>query len=179
LNLDYEAGAENRGDRVTVGLQGQLFNDRVIIDGDLGVGGRNTQSQSNAQNAVVGNVTIEVKATEDGRFRVRAFNRSNEFNLLKNSVPYTQGVGLSYRRDFHKFQDLFTQNKKARKDYQRQRDLRILEDQISPKTISDDDSDFLQFQIELQKMVDENKNQSLPPLPNPDKGVPLNEDDDY
>jgi hypothetical protein len=179
VNLDYEAAGENRGDRVTVGVQGQLFNDRVIIDGDLGVGGRTEQSQVQAQNAVVGNVTVEVKATEDGRFRVRAFNRSNEFNLLKNSVPYTQGVGLSYRRDFVRFSDLFSaENRKERKEVKRQRDLREMEDQISPPTIADDD-EYLRHQDILEKEQKEGKPDQRPESPPPGEAVPINEDDDF
>ena len=106
INLDYQAGEQNRSERVMVGLQTQLFDNRVLIDTDLGVGG-NDGNASNNQNTVVGNVNIEVKATNDGRLRIRAFNRSNEFNLLKNSVPYTQGMGLSYQRDFDAWGDLF------------------------------------------------------------------------
>jgi hypothetical protein len=106
INLDYQAGEQNRSERVMVGLQTQLFDNRVLIDTDLGVGG-NDGNASNNQNTVVGNVNIEVKATNDGRLRIRAFNRSNEFNLLKNSVPYTQGMGVSYQRDFDAWGDLF------------------------------------------------------------------------
>jgi len=177
VNLDYEAAGENRGDRVTVGVQGQLFNDRVIIDGDLGVGGRTEQSQVQAQNAVVGNVTVEVKATEDGRFRVRAFNRSNEFNLLKNSVPYTQGVGLSYRRDFERFSDLFSGNKKDRQAVKRQRDLRELEDQITPPTIGDDD-EYLRYQDILEQERKDKQEDTPQPIP-PSDAVPIDEDDDF
>lgn len=155
VNLEYQAGdqAGNQGDRVTVGLQGQLFNDRVIIDGDLGVGSRNTGAQS--QNPVMGNVTVEVKATNDGRLRIRAFNRSNEYNLLKNSVPYTQGVGLSYRREFDTWGELFRGNKATRRQARKLRDQRILEDQISPPTIGDEDVNLLQLEMEMRQQQEE------------------------
>ena len=114
INLDYQAGEQNRSERVMVGLQTQLFNNRVLVNTDLGVGGNSSNSGSN-QNSVVGNVNIEVKATDNGRLRIRAFNRSNEFNLLKNSVPYTQGMGLSYQRDFETWGDLFKRSTANRK----------------------------------------------------------------
>jgi hypothetical protein len=166
VNLEYQAGDQttNQADRVTVGLQGQLFNDRVIIDGDLGVGARANGSKS--QNSVMGNVTVEVKATNDGRLRVRAFNRSNEFNLLKNSVPYTQGVGLSYRREFDTWKELFRGNRETRKQARKLRDQRMLEDQITPPTLGDESIESLQEQWEEQQ------EQSPEETPNPDPGTP-------
>jgi hypothetical protein len=58
---------------------------------------------------------MEVKLSPDGRFRFKAFNRSNQNNFLNNDVPYTQGVGLSYRREFNNFSDLFKRKPKEQK----------------------------------------------------------------
>lgn len=170
VNLEYQAGDQtsNQADRVTVGLQGQLFNDRVIIDGDLGVGARASGPKS--QNPVMGNVTVEVKATNDGRLRIRAFNRSNEFNLLKNSVPYTQGVGLSYRREFDTWKELFRGNRETRRQARKLRDQRMLEDQITPPSLGDESIESLQYQWEQQQEeVPEEAPKEVPP---PDPGTP-------
>ncbi len=56
---------------------------------------------------MVGEFNIEVKVTEDGTVRVRVFNRSNQYLLVSNDVPYTQGVGLFYRREFENGSELF------------------------------------------------------------------------
>ncbi|MCX7743222.1 MAG: translocation/assembly module TamB domain-containing protein [Flavobacteriales bacterium] len=108
LNLKYKAGDAQTADQVNVALSTQFFNQRLIIDGDIGVGGQTlNQSASQNQSQIVGNVTVEFKATNDGRLRLKAFNRSNENNLMKNSAAYTQGVGISYRREFENWKDLF------------------------------------------------------------------------
>jgi hypothetical protein len=52
-------------------------------------------------------VNVEVKITPEGRFRVKAFNRSNTFDVLNSNFPYTQGVGIFYRREFDSLYEIF------------------------------------------------------------------------
>jgi len=59
---------------------------------------------------------VEVKITDDGRFRVRAYNKSNTIDLRNDNAPYTQGVGVSYQKEFNKLKDLFIRKKKKKKD---------------------------------------------------------------
>jgi hypothetical protein len=110
INLNYKTGSQFSNDQVSVALSTQLFNERVIIDGDVGVGVGAPKS-SNSSNQIVGNVSVEVKVTNDGRLRFRAFNRSNDYNILKNSVDYTQGVGVNYKVEFDNWGDLFKRKK--------------------------------------------------------------------
>jgi len=50
--------------------------------------------------------------TPDGRWRGKAFNKSNHDYLYRNYSPYTQGLGIFYTKEFSKFRDLFTSKKK-------------------------------------------------------------------
>ena len=60
-------------------------------------------------------MNVEYKLTPDGKFRVKAFNKSNHDDLLKEiSSPYSQGLGLSYRKEFNTFADLFKRKKKQK-----------------------------------------------------------------
>ena len=98
-------------EQLEVALSTQLFDNRVVIDGNVGVMGK--QQSSNTSN-IVGDVNVEVKITPDGRFRVKAFNRSNvttSINTLDEKAPYTQGVGVFYRKEFDTFGDLFKRKK--------------------------------------------------------------------
>lgn len=110
VGLNYRPGDDITGDELQVALSTQLFNNRIIIDGNVGVA--NTQSSSSN---IVGDVNIEYKITPDGRFRVRAFNESNDINALVDNAPFTQGVGLSYQKEFDRIVDLFRRRK--REDY--------------------------------------------------------------
>ena len=114
INLNYRTGSQGTNDQVSVALSTQLFNERVIIDGDVGVGVGNNNTSTTNSNTIVGNVSVEVKITNDGKLRVRAFNRSNDNNVLKSNT-YTQGAGISYKVEFDSWADLF-KRKKPKKD---------------------------------------------------------------
>jgi len=115
VNVNYKAGDQSTTDQVSVALSTQFFNDRVTIDGDVGVGGGQKVTDNANQNQIVGNVTVEAKVNKKGNLRVKAFNRANDNNLLKNSAPYTQGVGISYRIEFDSWNDLIRKRKDRKK----------------------------------------------------------------
>jgi hypothetical protein len=137
INLNYRTGSQSSNDQVSVALSTQLFNERVIIDGDVGVGVGAPKTTTNSSNQIVGNVSVEVKVTKDGRLRVRAFNRSNDFNILKNSVDYTQGVGVNYKVEFDNWGDLFKRKKpkKEKKDKKKNNNVTLGNDSTKTDTL--------------------------------------------
>lgn len=104
IGINYRPGDNISAQEFEVIMRTQLFDNRVTIDGNLGVTG---QEGSNRTSNIVGDVNVEVKLTEDGRFKFKAFNRSNNLDQIFNNSPYTQGVGFSYRREFNKLKDIF------------------------------------------------------------------------
>ena len=66
-------------------------------------------------NTIVGDINIEYILTKNRRWRVHAFNRTNNVTILNNNAPYTQGVGLKYQRDFYNIGELFHGKKWAEK----------------------------------------------------------------
>lgn len=112
IGVNYRPGTEVSSDEVEVALSTQLFDERVLIDGNLGVKGSSENTNSNSNNNLVGEVNVDVKITRDGRFRAKAFNKSNNNYLYKNYAPYTQGIGLFYTVDFNKPGDLFRKKEK-------------------------------------------------------------------
>ena len=100
IGVNYRPGDEISSNELEVALSTQLFNDRVSIDGNVGVG-----NYQNNTNNVIGNVNIDVKINKKGNLRVRGFNRANDNNLENNSL-YTQGIGLYYREDFNSWAEL-------------------------------------------------------------------------
>jgi flavorubredoxin len=56
---------------------------------------------------VVGDIDVEIKLDEKGRFRAKAFSHSADkfSNYLDNSQR--NGVGLVYQEEFSSFRDLF------------------------------------------------------------------------
>lgn len=87
-------------------LSKSVLNDRLTFEGNVGY--LNNTTQSYATSSVVGDFNAEFKVSEDGRFRIKGFNRSNADNIINYSQsPYTQGLGIFYRKDFNEFSDLF------------------------------------------------------------------------
>ncbi len=114
IGVNYRPGDELSSQEVELALSTQLFDDRVLIDGNFGYAGNETATGHATQSAsqIIGDVNIEVKITPEGKFRVKAFNRSNTFDIINTSSPYTQGIGLFYRKEFDDFSDLFRRQRR-------------------------------------------------------------------
>lgn len=106
LDFTYRRGTEMTPDQVEMALSTTLLNDRIVLDGNVGVGGNSAGNNQQTSN-IVGDVNIEYKITPEGKFRIKAFNRSNHVDVVTNNAPYTQGVGIFYRREFDSFRDLW------------------------------------------------------------------------
>jgi hypothetical protein len=105
IGINYMPGDQVTSEQLEVALSTQLLDDRLVIDGNIDVMGSNASSQQTS--SIVGDINVEYKLTPDGRFRVKAFNRSNDLSLFNDYAPYTQGVGIFYRKDFNNFYELF------------------------------------------------------------------------
>jgi hypothetical protein len=114
IGINYIPGDEINQDELEVALSTQFFDNRLIIDGNVGVMTRD-KTQQQASN-IVGDVNIEYKLTPDGRIRLRAFNRANNFNSLDYYSPYTQGIGVFYTREFNRFWEIFKRQKRSEKN---------------------------------------------------------------
>jgi hypothetical protein len=106
IGINYVPGDRVSSEQLEVALSTQLLDDRLTIDGNIDVSSDNSTSQHTS--SIVGDVNIEYKLTRDGRFRVKAFNRSNDLSLLNDYAPYTQGVGIFYRKEFNNIYELFS-----------------------------------------------------------------------
>lgn len=115
VGINYRAGDNISSDELEVALSTKLFNDRVTLDGVVGVTGEN-ETTSNTSN-IVGDFNVDVQVSDNGRFHFKAFNRTNNTNYQNylNSL-YTQGIGVFYRQEFNKVGDLFKRNKEASKN---------------------------------------------------------------
>jgi hypothetical protein len=108
ISKDFDIGINYRpGDLVSqkelgVALSTQLFDERLSIDGNVGVN-NNNQSTNN----IVGDVNVDYKITDNGKLRIKAFNKSNDNNRIYTSGPYTQGVGILYREEFDTIGELY------------------------------------------------------------------------
>lgn len=126
ISKDFDIGVRyTPEDNITqeeleVALSTQLFNDRLTIEGNLGMYTNSSNLPQNASN-IVGDVDISFKITN--RLSIKAYNHSNvntnyyAYSYEYNS-PYTQGIGLSYSQSFDNVREIFARknrNKKPKK----------------------------------------------------------------
>lgn len=109
VGFSYRPGSELTDQEVELALSTQLLNDKVTLNGNVDV--RGNQANTSTSN-ISGEFTVEVRLTDMLRFKV--FNRSN-YNLYYQVHPYTQGVGLFYRRDFNRLKDMFIKPEERRR----------------------------------------------------------------
>ena len=93
-----------------VSMSTQFFDNRLLIDGHVSQGGLSKELQTEGQE-FMGEVNMEYRITN--RFSVKAFNRSNERDLVtENRSGYSQGIGISFKRDFDSLRDAFFRRRK-------------------------------------------------------------------
>ena len=108
IGVNYRPGDELSNQELELALSTQLFNDRLILDGNLGLSDReNVSNEAQNTNNLIGDISLEYKITKDGKLRIKAFNNSNQFSLENVNSPYTQGVGLSYKEEYNTNQEFW------------------------------------------------------------------------
>jgi hypothetical protein len=117
IGVNYRGGDQVTSDDFDVFLRKGIFNDRVVIDANVG---KTTDNTTQSSSAAI-DASIDIKITSDGRWRFKAFNRSNANDISKNNeYGYTYGVGASYSRSFNRILDMFDNDRrklrKAKKD---------------------------------------------------------------
>jgi len=106
IGVNYRPGDEITSDQVEVALSTQIFDDRVSIHTNVDVSDKSSNTAANQRtNTIAGDFDVDVKLTDNGKFRLKAFNRYN-YDQLYKTAPYTQGVGFLYREDFNSIGEL-------------------------------------------------------------------------
>ena len=114
LGLNYQP-TEQGTDLFDVAVSTQLFNNRVIVNGNIG----NKQTAiGGTQNDVVGDVDIEFKVNNSGTMRFNLFSHSAD--IYSNYLDNTQrnGIGMTIQTEFNSLKkaikDLFSSREKRK-----------------------------------------------------------------
>ncbi|MDR0972323.1 MAG: translocation/assembly module TamB domain-containing protein [Bacteroidales bacterium] len=109
VGLNYVQGTEIVGDQVDLNLSKSIGNFDIEFNS---VFGGKTQEQASEASNFLGDINVEYKITDN--FRIKTFNRSNANDFTKyNVTPYTQGVGLTYKKEYDTFADIFKRKKRT------------------------------------------------------------------
>jgi translocation and assembly module TamB len=104
---DATRGGQAQTD-LELGLSKSLMNDRLIVKVS---GNVNLEGEQNEQNSItdyIGDLALEYKLTEDGRFRITGFRNSN-YDIIDGDLIET-GAGLIYIKDYDTLKELFKPN---------------------------------------------------------------------
>lgn len=116
IGVNYRPGNQITDDEIQLALSTQIFNDRVTINGNIGNNGTQVPTANNSE--IVGDFDLNVKLTNNGKLQLKAYNHSNN-NIIYETSPYTQGIGLTYRENYDSFGELWEKFKRlfrGRKD---------------------------------------------------------------
>ncbi len=107
IGFNYTPGDEVESQEYEVALSTQLLNNRITIQSNVGVGGQQVNSTDDTENTsnIAGDFQVDVKLDRTGKFRVKAYARSNED--IYTEAESTQGVGIFYKEEFNTFGELW------------------------------------------------------------------------
>ena len=109
-------------------LSGQLLNNRLLINGNFGY-----RDNPMANTNFVGDFEAEWLINRSGDIRLKAYNETNDRYYTKTNLT-TQGVGIMYKKDFNKWNELLFWNKWKLKRLKKQpAEKSMATDSISPK----------------------------------------------
>lgn len=86
-------------------LSGQLLNNRLIINGNFGY-----RDNPIANTNFVGDFQAEWLVNRSGDIRLKAYNETNDRYYTKTNLT-TQGIGIVFKKDFNKWNELLFWNK--------------------------------------------------------------------
>lgn len=109
VNFDYKAASELTNQQLDVDISKEW--NRLYFESTLGFGSESQTLQQNNGTNFTGDVLIGYKINP--RWHVYGFNRSNTNDYTRSDLPYKQGVGLKYTRDFDRWSDLFHKKQPA------------------------------------------------------------------
>lgn len=90
-------------------LSGRLLDDRLLINGNFGY--RENSIKRNA--SFVGDFDLRWRLRENGNTFLKVYNQTNDRYFTKATLT-TQGIGITYQKDFERFSDLI--KRKRRKE---------------------------------------------------------------
>jgi hypothetical protein len=118
IGVRYTPEDNLTAEELEVALSTQLFDDRLTIEGNVGMYNGLRNEVASGTNNIVGDFDITLKLTN--RLSLKAYNHSNlSSNYSSYSYEaysdYTQGIGISYSQSFDSFKEIFARKNRNKK----------------------------------------------------------------
>lgn len=102
---DYQGESATERTQLDVAAQKKLFDDRLIVrvGSEVDIEGSNANGEATP---LIGNVSIEYIVSEDGRYRLKGFRKSEFENVIDGQV-IVSGIALIFTQEFNQFDELW------------------------------------------------------------------------
>ncbi len=131
LGLNYQPGQKGT-DIFDVAVSTQLFNNRVIINGNIG---NDPYSSGTSNRDIIGNLDIEIKLDKNGRLRLDLFSHAADKYSNYLDDKQRSGIGFGYQQEFNNFKELFRRKTKEQKEYEKEKKRRDKEHKEKEKAM--------------------------------------------
>ena len=102
---DYQGDAPTERTQLDVAAQKKLFDDRLIVrvGSEVDIQG---SGQPGEEAPLIGNVSLEYLLTENGRYRLKGFRKSQFENVIDGQT-IVSGIAVIFTQEFNEFKDLW------------------------------------------------------------------------
>jgi hypothetical protein len=121
---DYQGDTPTDRTQLDVAAQKKLFNDRltVRVGSEVDLQGSSTTEE---KSPLIGNVSLEYKITEDGRYRLRGFRKSEFENVIDGQI-IVNGIALIFTKEFNEFHQLWNSILRSEKDKKSAQEKKVI-----------------------------------------------------
>ena len=98
-NMEVTVGEVSSED-IELAISRTFFDDRITVNTEVSKNDENATEKG--ASSIVGDVEIEGKINKKGTVKAKFFNKSNR-NEVYEKGPYTQGLGVFFKKDFNRF----------------------------------------------------------------------------
>lgn len=103
---DYQSGSPQNRTQLNVNASKRFLDDRLVVQVGSQIDIEGGPQNRGAENALLGNVSIEYLLTENGRYRLRGF-RKNQFESFIDGQLVVTGISVIFNREFNRFYELW------------------------------------------------------------------------
>ena len=112
VGFAYQAGNEMWNEQYALDISKEW--NKFYFESTFGFGGESKEmAEAGGNNNMTGDMLVGYKINP--RLHLFVFNRSNTNDYTRSDLPYKQGVGVKYTRDFDTLKELFRRKKKNTK----------------------------------------------------------------
>ena len=108
---DYTGESAQDRTQLNIKASKKLFNERLIVTAGSAVDVEGSAQVGQEDTPIIGNVSLEYLLTENGRYRLKGFQKNEYVNVIDGQLMVT-GLAFIFNREFNELSELFNPLKK-------------------------------------------------------------------